>query len=215
MFCFQNSIWTRNFFYKNRNEKYVFRKLKRTSNRKWKLYSIQLSIAIQIECIITLSRIVQHRKLIKIWKSKKFSDKIARTSYFNAIKNLQHTAIDFNHSISLLFSATNVNHFKLSTIHSNNSKSKNVKTIEKVCASFRNIHAKWIFYIQIIEKQRENNDFDRSVFFAEYQESKYQDIFKNWSNDDFNKKHIRIFCSENHMTTFTEARNCKIAWWSQ
>ena len=113
------------------NEKYVFRKLKRTSNREWKFYSIQLSIAIQTECIITLSRIVQHRKQARAWRSRKSPNRIARASYFNAIKSLQHTAIDLNRSISLLSSATNVNHFKFSTTHSSNNKSRTSKQLKK------------------------------------------------------------------------------------
>ena len=120
----RNSNWTKNSFFKNQ-------KLKRTSNRKWKLYNIQLNVAIQTECIITLLRIVQHKKQIRSWKNKKFSNKIAKTNYFNAIKNLQHTTIDFNYSISLLFSTTNVNYFKFSIIHNNNNKSKTSKQLKK------------------------------------------------------------------------------------
>ena len=113
------------------SEKYALRKLRRTSDREWRFYSIQLSIAIQTECTITLSCIVQHREQARAWRSKKPLDRTARASYFNAIKNLQYTAIGFNRSISLLSPATSANHFKFSTIHSSNNKPKTSKQLKK------------------------------------------------------------------------------------
>ena len=102
---FQNSIRTRNRFYENSNEK------RSKSNREWKIYIIQLSIAIMIYCMILLSRIVQSRKQAWIRKVKNFNAKFQKHAIqYN--EKFTITTNNFNHSISLTFSAINVNYFK-------------------------------------------------------------------------------------------------------
>ena len=162
---FRDSNWTKNSFVRNQ-------KLKRTTNRKRKIYNIQLNIAIQIDCIVILSRIVQFRKQTRIRKTtwKNLENKISRTNYLDAIKILYQI---FYHSISCCFHryASIVSSFRLFiTIITNQKRQNNWK----ICAICQSIHAKRIFYIQIIEKQRENNNFDRFVLFAKYQKSKYE-----------------------------------------
>ena len=44
------------------NEKSILRNFERKTNRKRKIYIIQLNIAIQIDCVVILSRIVQSKK---------------------------------------------------------------------------------------------------------------------------------------------------------
>ena len=112
--------------------------------------------------------------------------------------------IDFNHSISLMFSATNVNHFKLSNIHSNNDELKTIKRLKKFAKFVETLMRNkfFIFYVQVIQKSFENDNFDcfvsertseikisktfsridRTLFTAKT----YQNIFVKKFHDDFN-----------------------------
>ena len=141
-------------------------------------------------------------------KTKKFSNKIAKTNYFNAIKNLQHTIIDFNYSISLLFSTTNVNHFKFSIIHNNNIKSKTSKQLKNFAHFVETFmqnefvifqHSKTtieivLFFLRIIKIQNTNS------------------MINNLIERRFQQKHNKKFSSKNHMTISIKTRDLKIAW---
>ena len=155
------------------NEISILQESEREANLKWKIHSIQLNIAIMIDCTALLSRIVQSRKRVRVWKAR-VSNRASKTCHLDTTKNSQHTTNDFNHLILFTFLATSVNRFKLSTIHSNNHRSKTSKNLKKsaqlIEVSIQNEFS--LFYIQAIEKQFESNDFDRFVFFAKHQKSK-------------------------------------------
>ena len=61
--------------------------------------------------------------------------------------------------LSLTSQATSVNHFKLSIIYSSNDRSRTSRWLKKQTQFVENFYSDWISYIQVIEKQLENNDF--------------------------------------------------------
>ena len=75
----RDSSWTKNSFSRNQ-------KLRRTTDRNRKIYSIQLSIAIQTDCAVILSRIVQSRKRARVWKTtkQKLQRKASKASYLSS-----------------------------------------------------------------------------------------------------------------------------------
>ena len=118
--------------------RYSFQESGRESGLRRKIYFIQLSIATQIGCTVILSRTVQSREQTRVWKATKKKSRQIFKSKLSIFIQWQIYIRDFNHSISLMFSVTSVNRFKLSITHSSNGRSrtsndwKNLRSLSKL-----------------------------------------------------------------------------------
>ena len=132
-----------------------------------KFTTYKLNIAIMIDYVVLLSCIVQFRKQIRAWKNWKFENKVANANHLDAIKNLNK---NFDHSILLIFSATNVNHFEFSIIHNNNDKSRISKRLKKFAQLVEiSKYNEFFTFKSYLKKRFENNDCNRFVFRSKYQ----------------------------------------------
>ena len=138
----------------NSNKKLILQKSERNANRKWKFYNIQLSIAIQTDCIVILSRIVQSKKRTRIWKvtRQKFQRKISKANYLFLYND------EFTYVISIIRfhwrfqrQTSIVSNFRLfTTITTNQKHQNNWKNLRILSKHLRKMN----FLYFNIEKQR-------------------------------------------------------------
>ena len=167
--------------------KFTLRKFERKSDLKRKIYFIQLNIAIQTDCTVILSRTVQSREQVRTWKiTKKKSKQIFESKLFIFIQ-WQIYIRDFNHSISLTFSATNVNRFKFSIIHNNNHKSKTSKQLKKF-AQLVEILTRYEFSTLKSSKNNSKTTTSTALFIKN---QNIKNILKSKSNVDLDKNKRR------------------------
>ena len=138
------------------NEKSILRDSERKTDRERKVYIIQLNIAIQIDCVVILSRIVQSKKRTRIWKitKQKFQRKISKANYLFSYNN------EFTYVISIIRfrwrfqrQTSIVSNFRLfTTITTNQKRQNNWKSLRNSTEhSYRTNFLQFIFYIQAIE----------------------------------------------------------------
>ena len=103
---------------------------------------------------------------------------------------------DFNYSILFSFSATNVNHFKFSIVHSNNDRSRISRQLKK-SAQFVEAFIQNEFFI--FESFRNNSKASILIALLSLQSFKNRNsknVLKIKANNDFNKRMSKYFCQK-------------------
>ena len=194
------------FFAFDSNEISILQESEREANLKWKLFSIQLSIAIMIDCIILLSRIVQSRKRIRTWKIiwNWFQNNASKTNYFDATRNLEQTTNDSNIWFRWCFHshASIVSSFRLLTTITRNQKHqinwKSSRNLSKLRCETN--------FCYFILKSSSNN-LKTTISIVLFIKNQNIEHFQELIERCLQQEHIRIFLSGNLMTISTIIRD--------
>ena len=154
------SIWTRS----SPTEELILPESGREADRKWRVYNIQLSIAIMVDCTALLSSIVQSRERARARRAQ------ARASYSAQWEDYTSA---FNHSASPTSPATSASHSEPLVTHSSNGRPRTSRRLEKPAQFAGNPNAKRILLVRVIEEQfeaslsnpqKKDDDLSRSSF---------------------------------------------------
>ena len=168
--------------------KLTLRESERESDLGRRIYFIQLNIAIQTDCTVILSRTVHSREQARAWKVTKKKSRQIFESRLSISIQWQIYIRDFNHSVSLAFSATNVNRFKFSITHSSNHRSRTSKQLKKF-AQFVEIFTRYEF--STLKSSRNNSRATTSTALL-IKNQNIKNILKSRSNVDLDKNRRRF-----------------------